>query len=224
MSLHGDHEHGAAWRRRQRRQRRVRMQWQMLLATYEHHAAPRRQMKARSRGEESEMNNAFTQKTPPPGAASTMYCRMDDEEDVLAGHSQGYSGTPWSRLSRPSCLFRFSVLRCRRWGLSWWNSYRSLTLRPQSRLSKCPSSLKIEFPQRFAVSSSAEGRTVGGSADGVVFFFSPAAVCRADHWTFQLLVVVVVREVFKVYAQNRVQQQRRLGLSAPVLLLVRSPS
>ena len=57
---------------------------QMLLATYEHHAAPRGQMKARSREEESEMNDAFGQKTPPPGAASTMNYRMDDDGDVLA--------------------------------------------------------------------------------------------------------------------------------------------
>ena len=33
----------------------------------------------------------------------------------------------------------------------------------------------------FCGSSSAEGRTVGGSANGVVFLFSPAAVCRAGH-------------------------------------------
>ena len=38
---------------------------------------------ARSRGEESEMNNAFDQKTPPPRAASTMNHRMDDDGDVL---------------------------------------------------------------------------------------------------------------------------------------------
>ena len=54
MSLHGDHDRGAAWRRRQRR---LRMHWrheqftlQMLLATYEHHAAPRGQMTARRGG------------------------------------------------------------------------------------------------------------------------------------------------------------------------------
>ena len=88
MSVRGDHEHGAAWRRRQRQ---LRAHWrheqltlQMLLAKYEQHAAPRGQMKARSRREESEMNNAFCQKTPPPREASTMYHRMDDDGDVLA--------------------------------------------------------------------------------------------------------------------------------------------
>ena len=67
-----DHATGAA---RRRRQRRLRAHWrheqlslQMLLATYDHHAAPRGQSKARSRGEESEMNHAFGQKTPPPRA------------------------------------------------------------------------------------------------------------------------------------------------------------
>ena len=35
----------------------------------------------------------------------------------------------------------------------------------------------------------ADGRTVGGSADGVVLFFAPAADCRADRLTFQFRVV-----------------------------------
>ena len=39
---------------------------------------------ARARGEESEMNNATGQMTPPPRAASTEYFRMDDGGDVLA--------------------------------------------------------------------------------------------------------------------------------------------
>ena len=39
---------------------------------------------ARTRGEESEMNNATGQMTPPPRAASTEYFRMDDDGDVLA--------------------------------------------------------------------------------------------------------------------------------------------
>ena len=83
-----DHATGAA---RRRRQRRLRAHWrheqlslQMLLATYEHHATPRGQSKARSRGEESEMNNAFGQKTPPPRAASTVHFDLFDEGEVLA--------------------------------------------------------------------------------------------------------------------------------------------
>ena len=80
-----DHATGAA---RRRRQRRLRAHWRheqlSLLATYEHHVAPRGQSKARSRGEESEMNNAFGQKTPPPRAASTVYFDLFDARDVLA--------------------------------------------------------------------------------------------------------------------------------------------
>ena len=78
------HAQGAAWRRRQRR---LRAHWrheqltlQMLLATYEHHG----QSKARSREEESELNNATGQKTPPPRVASTVYFSLDDDGDVLA--------------------------------------------------------------------------------------------------------------------------------------------
>ena len=82
------HAQGAAWRRRQRR---LRAHWrheqltlQMLLATYEHHAAPRGQSKARSREEESEMNNAYGQKTPLLRAASTVHFNLFDEGEVLA--------------------------------------------------------------------------------------------------------------------------------------------
>ena len=78
----------AVRRRRERRLRSMlrheRMTVAMALAEVTHHSAPRRPTMARARGEESEMNNAFGQKTPPPRAASTMYCRMDDDGDVLA--------------------------------------------------------------------------------------------------------------------------------------------
>ena len=73
MSLHGDHEHGAAWRRRQRR---LRMHWrheqltlQMLLATYEHHAAPRGQMTARSGGWERVVLHGQVPEHPTPQVA-----------------------------------------------------------------------------------------------------------------------------------------------------------
>ena len=39
---------------------------------------------ARATGEESEMNNATGQMTPPPRAASTVYCSLDDDGGVLA--------------------------------------------------------------------------------------------------------------------------------------------
>ena len=70
MSMHGDHDHGAAWRRRQRR---LRMHWrheqltlQMLLATYEHHSAPRRQTMARAwRWERAVLHGTFRSIRPP---------------------------------------------------------------------------------------------------------------------------------------------------------------
>ena len=80
-------ETGAA-RRRQRRLRQFlrheRLSVAMALAEYNHHAAPRRPTMARARGEESEMNDATGQKTPPPRAASTVHFNLFDEGDVLA--------------------------------------------------------------------------------------------------------------------------------------------
>ena len=56
----------------------------MLLTETQHHAAPRGQNMARSREEESELNNATGQKTPPPRVASTVCFSLDDDGDVLA--------------------------------------------------------------------------------------------------------------------------------------------
>ena len=61
---------GSARRRRERRLRSMlrheRMTVAMALAEMTHHSAPRRPTMARARGEESEMNNATGQTTPPP--------------------------------------------------------------------------------------------------------------------------------------------------------------
>ena len=79
---------GAA-RRRQRRLRQwpqhERLSVAMAFAENNHHSAPRRPTMARTRREESEMNNARGKKTLPPRAASTVYFSMDDDGDVLAG-------------------------------------------------------------------------------------------------------------------------------------------
>ena len=79
---------GAAMRRRQRRLRQFlrheRLSVAMALAEFTHHSALRRPALARARGEESEMNNATGQKTPPPRAASTVHFDLFDEGDVLA--------------------------------------------------------------------------------------------------------------------------------------------
>ena len=97
------------------------------------------------------MNNAFGQKTPPPGRQarctsvwSTMEMCLPPRRHLSSrfGHSRGFCGTLWSRLSRPSCLFRFSILRCHSWGTRWWNSCRRSTRQClSSRLSPCPRSL-----------------------------------------------------------------------------------
>ena len=89
MSLHGDHEHGAAWRRRQRR---LRMHWrheqltlQMLLATYEHHAAPRGQSRARSGGWERAVLHGQVPEHPTPQVAGTEYSTLDVEDVPATG-------------------------------------------------------------------------------------------------------------------------------------------
>ena len=79
---------GAAQRRRGRRLRAAlrheRQSIAKALAEMSHHAAPRRQSMARAGGEESEMNDATGQTTPPPRAASTVYFDLFDAVDVLA--------------------------------------------------------------------------------------------------------------------------------------------
>ena len=89
MSLHGDHEHGAA---RRRRQRRLRMHWrheqltlQMLLATYEHHAAPRGQSRARSEGWERDVLHGQVPEHPTPQMAGTEYFSLDVEDVPATG-------------------------------------------------------------------------------------------------------------------------------------------
>ena len=61
---------GAAWRRRQRRLQahwpREQLTLQMLLATYEHHAAPRGQSRARSGGEARVVLHGRVPEAPPP--------------------------------------------------------------------------------------------------------------------------------------------------------------
>ena len=146
----------AARRRRERRLRSMlrheRMTVAMALAEMAHHSAPRRPTMARARGEESEMNNATGQMTPPPRAASTEYYWLDGDGDVLAARPTplvevrpqpgGSAGTP-RRTSRTSCrTCRSSMCLCRSWGTGWWTScVRSTRRRLSSRLSPCPRSL-----------------------------------------------------------------------------------
>ena len=89
MSLHGDHEHGAAWRRLQRR---LRIHWrheqltlQMFVATYEYHAAPRRQMMARSGEWGRDVLHGQVPEHPTAQAAGTQYFAMDVDEVPATG-------------------------------------------------------------------------------------------------------------------------------------------
>ena len=92
----------------------------------------------------------------------------------------------------------------RRWGLSWWNSRRISTLRPLSRLSKCPIKTEFHSVLQFVVRRRHNSWwkcrrccPVPCSSSGM----------RSKSLTFQfLVVVVVVREVYKVLTQDRVQQ------------------
>ena len=84
------HAQGAAWRRRQRR---LRAHWrheqltlQMLLATYEHHAAPRGQSRARSGRWERAVLHGQVPEHPTPQAAGTEYFSLD--VDVPAAGSR----------------------------------------------------------------------------------------------------------------------------------------
>ena len=78
---------------------------------------------ARARGEESEMNNATDQTTPPPMAASTEYFTLDDGEDVLAARPTPLVEVrPLPGVLRHTGAHivdfspRSSMILCRRWG------------------------------------------------------------------------------------------------------------
>ena len=60
---------------------------------------------------------------------------------------------------------KFSMLLCRGWGTSCWRSSGTSTPRCPCRLSTCPRFLWTEPAALCGPASSAESRTVGGSAD-----------------------------------------------------------
>ena len=81
---------------RRRRERRLRQHWRheqltlrMLLATNQHHAAPRGQTMARSGEWGSELNYTATiRRTPTPQGAGTQYFAMDVDEVAAVGGSR----------------------------------------------------------------------------------------------------------------------------------------
>ena len=93
------HAWGAAWRRRQRR---LRAHWrheqltlQMLLATYEHHAAPRGQSSARSRGEARDVLHGRVPGAPPSQGSregTELFAMSEDSDVVGRGPAAGSRG------------------------------------------------------------------------------------------------------------------------------------
>ena len=156
MSLHGDHEGGAAKRRRDRR---LRMHWrheqltlQMALAAALHHSrdvwlvtynALRSQKTARA---EATNNAPRSQKSSVAG--DTEFFSLYEEELGGTRPDRLYEvrpqerdlRTPWNRLSTPCSSFRRLMFLCRRWKTSWW-TYAGFSISSfPSRLSKCPRS------------------------------------------------------------------------------------
>ena len=83
MSLHGDH--GAAWRRRQRR---LRSWWRheqqtvaAVLATFQHHSAPRGPRTARTRRGARDELHGYAPEDAPPQAAGAQHFALDAGED-----------------------------------------------------------------------------------------------------------------------------------------------
>ena len=93
------HAQGAAWRRRQRplraHWRHEQLTLQMLLATYEHHAAPRGHSRVRSGGWERAVLHGQVPEHPTLQPAGTEYFSLDVEDVPAAG-------------SRPDRLFAVS--------------------------------------------------------------------------------------------------------------------
>ena len=218
MSVHGDRNSGAAKRRRDRR---LRMHWrhdqltlQMVLATVQHpsYDAPRGQRTATRTGERGVREELFGDDPgsphPPARALQLLRARRGSQgRSRTLRRKRGLCGTPWSTgLKRaPSC--RSPMLQCRRVGTSWWSSIcRSL-----SWLSKCPRSLL--HPVVLATARFPWCRRRNSWWKCLRSF--PILLCTglwSRTLTFQFLMVVTVwagrgEEVFKVYAQDRIQQR-----------------
>ena len=88
---HGGHDGGGgSGSAPRRRERRLRQHWRheqltlrMLLATFQHHAAPRGQTTARSGGARDELHGQAPDDAPPQ-AAGAQYFTMDDDEEAPA--------------------------------------------------------------------------------------------------------------------------------------------
>ena len=126
MMLHGDH--GAGWRRRQRR---LRSWWRheqlsiaAALATFMHHsydkvAAGEKYYGVRAQNTDRAEAAHCAPRRPATKAARGAELFQLFEEELRCGRRGGSCSTPWSTLttSVPSC--RFSMLLCRRRENSW---------------------------------------------------------------------------------------------------------
>ena len=173
---------------------------------------------ARARGEESELNNAVGQKTPPHRAASTVYFSLDDDEDVLAARPtplvevrpqpgfQRHTAVhladslilpPWCKLPMFQCCRRENLVHLFKF-LGAHSPVEQVVDVPKSHKAGLRSAwLTICVHRRWRNSRWKSLRSY------------PILRCMglwSRMQTFQFLLVVAVGEVFRVYAQNRIQQ------------------
>ena len=215
------HARGAAWRRRQRW---LRAHWrheqrtlQMLLATYEHHAAPRGQRKARSGEEVRVARHGHDPEQPPPQPELFQLF----EEEPGAVHRTRISCAPWSRLSISLLRYRFWMHLWRR----WWNSCRTSRsssthsgLIP-SRLSECPRSCLT------IVSYSLLQRTLeqhvdipvpgGGGRHAGLQGFDPEQNSTATLSSAERISERIVEQIVDIPVSGGVLQDFRPGQSSP---------
>ena len=217
---------GAAKRRRLRR---LRSWWRheqqtvaAVLATYQHHSAPRGPRTARTgRGARDELHGYAPEDAPPPrrlvpGTLRWTPGRTWVRHQPRGGQHRclrccrrnGYSSAPQSR---SSTLCRWSIASC-------VCAAEGRTVGGHSRTSRFPccragyrsTQDRVSTP-RCSHSSpcSADGRPVGGSADDYLLFFVIAADYGTARLTFQFLLVVEGEtQIFKVFSVDRVQQGR----------------
>ena len=129
---------GAAKRRRLRR---LRSWWRheqqtvaAVLATYQHHSAPRGPRTARTRGGARDELHGYAPEDASPRVPGHLVWAS------RGGHRHRYSGAPCSRSSTQSLWCLFSTILCRRWWTMCCTLFVFWIVRSPSRLSKSPRS------------------------------------------------------------------------------------
>ena len=224
MSLHGDHEHGAAWRRRQRR---LRMHWrheqltlQMLLATYEHHARSTGTEQGQERGGGHEMYyTAAFRNIPLSQVAGTEYFSLDVEDvpdtgtrpDRLAGVRQHErvqqhfedqfvdTASALPILGVPVPLMGEQLVDV----LQFFDSLRPVA----EQVIEVPKIIIERIPPRTLVREPQLAEQLVEVPTIVSFSSLLQRTVRSSTSTFQFLVVEGDSQVFKVLFPDRVQQR-----------------